>query len=37
MLKLAANLSTMFRETPLLERFAAARAAGFRAVELQFP
>jgi hydroxypyruvate isomerase len=37
MLKLAANLSTMFREVPLLERFAAARAAGFHAVELQFP
>jgi hydroxypyruvate isomerase len=36
-LKLAANLSTLFREVPLLERFAAARVAGFHAVELQFP
>jgi hydroxypyruvate isomerase len=33
----AANLSLLFREVPLLERFAAARAAGFGTVELQFP
>jgi hydroxypyruvate isomerase len=36
-LRLAANLSTMFREWPLLERFAIAAHVGFRAVELQFP
>jgi hydroxypyruvate isomerase len=33
----AANVSLLFRERPLLERFDAARAAGFTAVELQFP
>ena len=27
----------LFRERPLVERFAAARAAGFAAVEIQFP
>lgn len=37
MLRLAANLSTMFQEWPLLERFVVAAQAGFRAVELQFP
>jgi hydroxypyruvate isomerase len=35
--KLAANLSTLFPEREFLERFAAARAAGFRYVEYQFP
>jgi hydroxypyruvate isomerase len=35
--KLAANLSTLFTELPFVERFAAARAAGFRHVEYQFP
>jgi len=35
--KLAANLSTLFTEREFLERFAAARAAGFRFVEYQFP
>lgn len=35
--KLAANLSTLFTEVPFLERFARARAAGFNAVECQFP
>ena len=35
--KFAANLSTMFKEVDFLDRFAAARAAGFRAVEFQFP
>ena len=35
--KLAANLSTLFVERGFLERFAAARAAGFRYVEYQFP
>src|SRR5690242_19140572 len=37
MLRLAANLSTLFTEQPLEARFAAAAAAGFRAVEIQFP
>jgi hydroxypyruvate isomerase len=36
-MKLAANLSMLFTEQPLLERFAAAKAAGFNAVEIQFP
>jgi len=35
--KLAANLSTRFTQVEFLERFAAARAAGFRYVEYQFP
>ena len=35
--KLAANLSMLFPEIDFLDRFAAARAAGFRAVEYQFP
>ena len=35
--KLAANLSTLFTEFDFLDRFAAARAAGFRGVEYQFP
>ncbi|HEY6822205.1 MAG TPA: hydroxypyruvate isomerase, partial [Burkholderiales bacterium] len=35
--KLAANLSTLFKEHPFLERFAAAAKAGFRAVEYQYP
>ena len=33
----AANLSWLFQELPFLERFAAARAAGFTAVEYLFP
>lgn len=33
----AANLSMMFTERPFLERFDAAAAAGFRAVEFLFP
>jgi hydroxypyruvate isomerase len=37
MLKFSANLSLLFTERPLPERFAAARAAGFEAVEIQFP
>lgn len=37
MLKFAANLSLLFHELPLPDRFAAARAAGFEAVEIQFP
>lgn len=35
--KLAANLSTLFTEVEFLARFGAARAAGFRYVECQFP
>jgi 2-dehydrotetronate isomerase len=35
--RLAANLAYLFTERPLIERFGAAAAAGFRAVELQFP
>jgi hydroxypyruvate isomerase len=35
--KLAANLSMLFGELPFLDRFAAARAQGFRAVEMLFP
>jgi hydroxypyruvate isomerase len=35
--RFAANLSLMFQEYPLLDRFAAAGDAGFTAVELQFP
>jgi hydroxypyruvate isomerase len=37
MVRLAANLTTLFREVPPLERFARARAAGFRYVEVLFP
>ncbi len=37
MLKFSANLSLLFTEVPLLERFGAARRAGFQAVEIQFP
>lgn len=36
-MKLAANLSMLFNELPLLERFGAAKSAGFNAVEIQFP
>jgi hydroxypyruvate isomerase len=35
--KFAANLSMMFTELPFIERFGAARAAGFDAVEFLFP
>ena len=35
--RFAANLGHLFTERPLLERFGAAAAAGFGAVELQFP
>jgi hydroxypyruvate isomerase len=37
MIRLAANLSTLFTELPFLDRFQAAAAAGFEAVECQFP
>lgn len=33
----SANISILFTELPFLERFAAARAAGFEAVECWFP
>lgn len=36
-MKLAANISMLFTEQPLLQRFAAAKSAGFNAVEIQFP
>jgi hydroxypyruvate isomerase len=36
-LRYSANISLLFRERPLLERFEAARAAGFQAVEIQVP
>lgn len=35
--RFAANLSTMFTERPFMERFDAAAAAGFEAVEFLFP
>ena len=35
--KFAANLGYLFTDRPLVERFGAAAAAGFKAVELQFP
>lgn len=35
--RLAANLGYLFAERPLLERFGAAAACGFAAVELTFP
>ena len=37
MSKFAANLTMLFTEVPFLERFAAARDAGFEAVEFLFP
>lgn len=35
--KFAANLTFLFTELPFMERFAAAKAAGFDAVEVLFP
>jgi hydroxypyruvate isomerase len=35
--KLAANLSTLFKELPFLDRFAAAAKCGFHGVEYQYP
>lgn len=35
--RFAANLTWLFSELPFLDRFAAARAAGFSAVEVLFP
>jgi hydroxypyruvate isomerase len=37
MIRLAANISTLFTELPFLDRIDAAAAAGFAAVECQFP
>ena len=37
MLKFAANLTMMFNEVPFLDRFDAARDAGFNGVEFLFP
>lgn len=37
MAKFAANLTMLFTELPFLDRFAAARKAGFEAVEYLFP
>lgn len=37
MLRFAANIAWLFTELPFLERFAAARAAGFDAVEFRSP
>ena len=37
MIKLAVNLSMIFTEVPLIERFALARQHGFDHVEIQFP
>ena len=37
MLRLSANISTLFTEWPLLDRPAAAADVGFQAVEMQFP
>ncbi len=35
--RIAANLTMLFTEYPFLERFDRAAAAGFKAVEFQFP
>ena len=37
MLRISANISTLFNELPLLDRPGAAASAGFAAVEVQFP
>jgi hydroxypyruvate isomerase len=37
MLRFTANLSLLFTELPLIERFKAAKICGFEAVEIQFP
>ena len=37
MLRFSANLSLLFTEMPLLQRFKAANECGFRSVEIQFP
>ena len=35
--RFSANISMLFREVALPDRFAAAARAGFKAVEIQFP
>lgn len=35
--QLSVNISMLFTELPFMQRFAAVRAAGFSAVEIQFP
>ena len=35
-LRFAANLSLLYPELPFLQRFAAAAADGFQAIEIQF-
>ena len=37
MLNFTANLSLMFTEVALIDRFEAAKQAGFNAIEIQFP
>lgn len=37
MLNLGINLSLLFTELPFMERFSAARAMGFKAIEIQYP
>jgi len=37
MLRFATSINLMFNEVPLAQRFAAAKAAGFEAVEVQYP
>lgn len=37
MTKIVANLSTLFTQVPLIQRFALAKKAGFDVVEIQFP
>lgn len=37
MARFAANLTMLFTERPMMDRFAAARAAGFQGVEVLFP
>lgn len=36
-MQLSANISMLFQELPMLERFGAAKKAGFDRVEIQFP
>ena len=37
MMQLAVNLSMIFTEVPLVERFALAKKHGFQNIEIQFP
>jgi len=36
-MKIAANISMMFKELPFLQRFSEAKRSGFDGIELQFP